>query len=136
MLTAYGKFLKKFRIDRNETLADMSGKLGISSAYLSAIENGTREIPAKMSVDIKAAYNLPLNEFLGLITAEKDTPRKTVTIELDSLPEDPVYKETAVSFGVYLNMLDKDVVQKIYDLIEAGGPYKYRGKPGIIGDDL
>jgi HTH-type transcriptional regulator, competence development regulator len=136
MMTAYGKFLKKFRIDRNETLADMAGKLDISPAYLSAIENGTREIPAKMSPNIKQAYDLPFKEFLALIAVEKDTPRKTVTIELDSLSEDPLYKETAVSFGVYLNMLDKDVVQKIYDLIEAGGPYKYRGKPGIIGDDL
>jgi HTH-type transcriptional regulator, competence development regulator len=135
MLTAYGKFLKKFRIDRNETLADMAGKLKISSAYLSSIENGTREIPAKMSMNIKLAYSLAFNEFLALIAAENATPRKTVTLELDSLPEDPLYKETAVSFGVYLNMLDKDVVQKIYDLIQAGGPYKYRGKPGLIGDD-
>jgi len=136
MLTAYGKFLKKFRIDRNEKLADMAAKLEISSAYLSAIENGTREIPGKMSLSIKFAYDLSFKEFMTLIAAEKDTPRKTVTIELDSLPEDPLYKKTAVSFGVYLNMLDKDVVQKIYDLIQAGGPYKNRGKQGIAGDDL
>jgi len=135
MLTAYGKCLKKFRIDHNEKLADMAAKLEISPAYLSAIENGTREIPAKMSFGIRMAYGLTFKEYLPFIEAQKNTPRKMVTIELDSLPEDPLYKETAVSFGVYLNMLDKDVVQKIYDLIQAGGPYKYNGKPGIVGDD-
>ncbi|HAH61855.1 MAG TPA: transcriptional regulator, partial [Treponema sp.] len=45
MLTEFGKFLKKMRIDKSETLAVMAGKLGISAAYLSSIENGTRDIP-------------------------------------------------------------------------------------------
>jgi transcriptional regulator with XRE-family HTH domain len=81
-LTAYGKFLKKFRIDRNETLADMAGKLKISSAYLSSIENGTREIPAKMSMNIKLAYSLAFKEFLALIAAENATPRKVRRLPL------------------------------------------------------
>lgn len=38
MATNYGKVLRKIRVDRDELLKDMAGKLGITSAYLSSIE--------------------------------------------------------------------------------------------------
>ena len=47
MITKLGKEIRKLRIDKGENLATMSKKLGVSISYLSAIENGTREIPAK-----------------------------------------------------------------------------------------
>ena len=39
MVTEYGKLLRKIRIDHDEILKDMAGKLEITSAYLSSIEN-------------------------------------------------------------------------------------------------
>ena len=45
MLTEFGKFLRKIRIDRQELLRDMAGTLGVSVAYLSAVENGKRNVP-------------------------------------------------------------------------------------------
>ena len=45
MVTSYGKILRKIRIDEGEILGEMAQKLEISSAYLSSIENGDRNLP-------------------------------------------------------------------------------------------
>ena len=45
MLTDFGKELRKIRIDNNEFLKDMANKLGVTVSYLSAVENGKRDIP-------------------------------------------------------------------------------------------
>ena len=45
MLTEFGKCLRKIRIDKAELLKDMAEKLQVTSAYLSAVEHGKREIP-------------------------------------------------------------------------------------------
>ncbi len=135
MLTEFGKFLKKLRIDKSETLAVMAGKLGISAAYLSSIENGTRDIPGTMISTIMQQYHPGAAVMHDLLKARSATPNKMVEIELASLPPDPVYQQTALMFETYLHLLDRDVVRQIYDIIEANGPYKNKGVPGIIGDD-
>ena len=38
MLTSFGKTLRKLRIDNEELLKDMALKLGVTLAYLSAVE--------------------------------------------------------------------------------------------------
>lgn len=45
MITELGKELRKLRIDLGETLMDMSNRLNVSSAFLSAIETGRKRIP-------------------------------------------------------------------------------------------
>ncbi|MBQ4504903.1 MAG: helix-turn-helix transcriptional regulator, partial [Firmicutes bacterium] len=45
MLTEFGKMCRKMRIDRNELLAEMAGRVGVSPAFLSAVENGKRNVP-------------------------------------------------------------------------------------------
>ena len=42
MLTRFGKRLRTLRIEENQRLKDMADKLGVTAAYLSAVENGKR----------------------------------------------------------------------------------------------
>ena len=44
MLTNFGKALRKLRIDNNELLKDMALKLEVTVSYLSAVENGKRDV--------------------------------------------------------------------------------------------
>lgn len=57
-ITDFGKYLRKLRIDKEEKLEDMAGKLDVSSAYLSAIELGKRNIPENMIYKIANNYEL------------------------------------------------------------------------------
>ena len=48
-VTNLGKKLRKIRIDNDEISSDMARKLEISVSYLSAIENGKRNIPKDLA---------------------------------------------------------------------------------------
>lgn len=58
MLTSFGKFCRKLRIDNGELLKDMADKLGVTSSYLSAVENGKRNVPQEWLHDISNTYAL------------------------------------------------------------------------------
>ncbi len=66
-LTTYGKYLRKLRVDNNETLKDMAINLGISVAYLSAVELGKREVPSHWNSIIKELYKLDDSKFSELL---------------------------------------------------------------------
>ena len=57
-VTAFGKILRKRRIDSSEILGDMAKRLNVSAAYLSSIENGLREIPDSFVEKISKEYGL------------------------------------------------------------------------------
>lgn len=58
MITALGKELRILRMDEGEKLKDMAEKLNMSSAYLSAIENGNRKPTETMLSTITEVYRL------------------------------------------------------------------------------
>lgn len=58
MLNSFGKFCRKLRIDKGELLKDMATKLGVTSSYLSAVENGKRNVPRKWIEEISMMYSL------------------------------------------------------------------------------
>ena len=49
MVNSFGKFCRRLRIDRGELLADMANRLGVSSAFLSKVENGGKKPPSWMT---------------------------------------------------------------------------------------
>ena len=57
MVNTLGKFLRKLRIDRDELMADMARNLGVSSAFLSQIENGKKP-PKNWENNFLAKYDL------------------------------------------------------------------------------
>ncbi|MEW9124114.1 MAG: helix-turn-helix transcriptional regulator, partial [Thermotaleaceae bacterium] len=62
MLTLFGKFCRKLRIDNGELLKDMATTLGVTSSYLSAVENGKRNVPQDWVKKITDLYSLSPEE--------------------------------------------------------------------------
>lgn len=58
MVNNLGKFCRKLRIDKNELLYDMAAKLGVSSAFLSKVENGKKKPPKDWRDILIDQYNL------------------------------------------------------------------------------
>ncbi len=83
MITKFGKELRKIRIDNEENLSMMSKKLGVSISYLSAIENGVREIPQDFIQKIIANYRLSRERIEILFATEAEAASK-VSIPLNS----------------------------------------------------
>lgn len=82
MLTEFGKLLRKIRIDHGEILKDMATKLGVSSAYLSAVEVGKRNIPESWNHQIISFYSLNAPEAESLKRAA-DLSLKNVTVNFE-----------------------------------------------------
>lgn len=82
MLNLFGKFCRKLRIDNGELLKDMAGKLGVTSSYLSAVENGKRNVPQDWPEKIKVLYSLSIQDYHELKQAVLDS-QKVITINFE-----------------------------------------------------
>lgn len=58
MLTEFGKILRIIRINSGDSSRAMAKKLNLSPSYLSAIENGKRNIPSDIEKLLCDAYPL------------------------------------------------------------------------------
>jgi len=58
VLTEFGKEIRKLRIERGETMQDMSDKIGKSPSFLSAIETGRKPVPPQVVEDVAEKYQL------------------------------------------------------------------------------
>jgi len=94
--TPYGKFLKRIRVDRDETISFMATKMNLSTSYLASIETGAREIPAGFSSELIRTYRLSDKEISELVAAECLTAHKTIGFSMEEIGDDPDLVETAV----------------------------------------
>ncbi|MBO4789965.1 MAG: helix-turn-helix transcriptional regulator [Oxalobacter sp.] len=114
MLTELGKFLKKLRVDRNEVLKDMAGKLGVTASFLSAVENGKKRMPSEWNGKLCAAYSLDSDNRKLLTAAIADT-EASIDLKLVDLPS--ANRELAVFFARRFSVLDSDQVKAIQKIL-------------------
>lgn len=110
MLNEFGKALRKIRIEHQELLKDMAEKLGVSSAYLSAVETGKRRIPREWVARIVDLYSLdPLQKELIQQAADDSVP--DITISLDGASS--VKRDAVLSFARALDGLSDEELTRI-----------------------
>lgn len=114
MLTDFGRFLRKIRIDCGEILKDMAEKLNVSAAYLSAVEMGKRNIPEQWVNRISELYNLSEEEKSKLNDAA-DNSAKSITLNFDNISNS--HKETAILFAREFENVDTETLDKIKKLL-------------------
>ncbi len=109
-ITDYGKLLRNLRMNSGELLKHMADKLGMSSSYLSAIENGKRSIPHYLTDKISKIYNLDRDSVRALRAAERKSIRE-ITLNLESSDEET--QDIAIAFAKKLNTLDKKTINAL-----------------------
>ena len=116
MATDIAKFLRKIRIDSDESLGDMADKIGLSAAYLSAIENDKRTAPEDMKENLYKAYSLSEEQKLELVAES----RKKVEIGLSGIQAElfPEYVDTAVMFAHDLSQMNRKQLAEIKDCLQ------------------
>lgn len=60
----FGAFIREARESKGIYQADIAEKLGVSRSYYTMIESGNREIYFSLAVNICAALDLNINEFM------------------------------------------------------------------------
>ena len=116
MLTEFGSILRKLRIDRRELLKDMAEKLGVSSAYLSAVETGKRKVPAGWETRIAEIYGLSKEQKEELTLASERSAQE-VKISLEQATS--LQREAAISFAKALQCLDDQKLRKIMSVMDG-----------------
>lgn len=114
MLTKFGKELKKIRVDNDEILKDMAAKLNVTAAYLSAVENGNRNIPDSWINILSDKYQLTERETLKLQRAAFEN-RGMVRVQFDTQNE--VEANLALSFARKFRELDNADALKIQKIL-------------------
>jgi transcriptional regulator with XRE-family HTH domain len=112
MVTAFGKFCRKLRIDEGELLLDMANKLNVSTAFLSKVENGRRKPPENWENEIISLYHLSgkkEEEFKECFFYAKNMD----SIDIRTFDEDD--RNLMLSFARKFNSLDKDALKKMLD---------------------
>ena len=116
MATELGKLLRKIRVDNDEYLKDMANHLGITSSYLSAIENGKRKMPPDYLERISDIYKLTKTQFEQLQKANGLEQRK---VEIDIQTTSPEKKYAALAFARDFDKLSEEQLERIRKIIEG-----------------
>ncbi len=114
MTTDFGKICRKIRIDNNEVLKDMAQKLGVTTAYLSAVETGKRNVPEEWLDIIKREDKLSMEEYQELLDIVYSL-KKTIKIEVEDIPEQDreLMLEFVKNFSLLTDRDKKDIMTVI-----------------------
>lgn len=129
MISEFGKFCRKLRIDRNEVLKDMADKLNVTSSYLSAIENDKRDIPNGWADLISELYDLDAKASGELMKIVATSSKK---MNIDLIRSSQQQKEFAVVFAKKFQSLSSSEIDKILEIMNNdNGNTRLTGGYGI-----
>ncbi|MHC8516705.1 helix-turn-helix domain-containing protein [Sporosarcina sp. ITBMC105] len=115
MLNSFGKFCRKLRIDKGELLKDMATRLGVTSSYLSAVENGKRNVPHDWVEKITVMYSLSDSEEKELKQSFIES-KKVVTIDFEGYSNED--KSVLLALAREFNALDESDRLKIKNILQ------------------
>lgn len=125
-MTPFGEKMRKLRQDRNMTLKQMAEGVGVSSAYLSALEHGKRGRPSWYLIQrIIAHFNIIWDEAEEVMRlARISHPR--ITIDTSGLSATAT--ELANRLGDEISSLDQKTLRELLSTLPASGAAQ-RTKP-------
>lgn len=111
MLSRFGKTLRKLRIDHSITLGDLGNLIGVSAAFLSALERG-KPVPANFVEKIAGAIQLTPEELTELQQAAA-AQIKEVTLKMDTKSD--ATRELTVAFARSFESMSDDQIRQMLE---------------------
>jgi len=115
--TKFGEYIRILRIKNHEIMSDMANFLDTSLPFLSAVENGKKNVPKHWVDKIVNYYNLNESEKRELeesIEFSKTQMKITLTNSSES------QRGAALQFARSFDDMDEDTAKKIIELLEKG----------------
>lgn len=114
MISKFGICIRDIREREHDSLRQMAIKLGVSAAFLSAMEVGRKLIPLEYVEKINEIYNLSEKEKAALEDSVHET-NKRVPIELTLMSE--AQKDVTLMFARKIKTADSDLLKKLKDAL-------------------
>ena len=115
MITALGKYLRDLRIQHGEILKTMAEKLGVTSAFLSAVENGKKKMPDSWKAKLAYLYGLDKKQKDALEVAALES-NDTVELRIKDVPEQN--RTLAVLFAREFDSMDKELLEQLTSMLK------------------
>lgn len=119
--TKFGEFVRVLRIRHHEVMGDMAKMLGTSLPFLSAVENGKKNIPAEWTEKIINYYNLTVQEKNELYEAIEES-KTQYKIRTENASE--LQRKTVTAFARSFDEIDDDTALRILELLRNKGDKK------------
>lgn len=116
MITAFGKALRKLRIDHNEVLRDMASRLEVSASFVSAVESGKKKIPSTWIQKLTELYSLSSEETNALYNAAQES---ITDVKLNLTQASFPQRNAAVVFARNFASLSDETANQILRLLES-----------------
>ncbi len=113
--TKFGEFMRVLRIQHHEVMGDVAKLLGVSTPFLSAVENGKKNVPEEWFDVLAAHYSLSNNQIIEMKEAAENS-RNQVKITLSK--SEPYQREVALQFARSFEGIDEDTAEKILELLK------------------
>lgn len=118
MYTKFGEFMRVLRIKHHEIMGDIADMLGVSLPFLSAVENGKRNVPTDWVDKIVSHYNLSPEETQELLEAIEQSKTQ---MKLDLKSSEFFQRTAALQFARSFDNMDEDTAKRIIELLEGKG---------------
>ena len=115
-MSPLGEWLRKYRLENRITLREMSRRIGVSAAFLSAVEIGNKAVTERILNDIISVFGFEEDKAHELRLAA-DRSRNSVRVEIGrNQPRGDA--EIAALFARNFGGLDEDQKDRIRKLLE------------------
>lgn len=115
MYTKFGEYVRVLRIQRHEIMGDMADKLGTTTPFLSAVENGRKNVPKEWLDKLVKLYSLNKEEANNLKEAIEESKLQT---KIDLRATTTTKKQAALKFARSFDDIDDETAEKIIQLLE------------------
>lgn len=114
-VTAFGKMLRKLRIDLDINLKQMADTLKVTSSHISAIELGKKNVPMTLIEKIATVYRLDVQYTMELRRAAAIS---ATTVKIDLKDNTTHERDLVHAFARSYRNLDPETQQKLKLLLE------------------
>ena len=116
--TKYGEFMRILRVKFHEVMGDTAEFLGVKLPFVSAVENGKRNVPEEWYEKIVKHYNLSKNEQDELKEAINESRTQ---MKINLIDTNNVKREMALQFQRSFDDIDEETARKIIEMLNSGG---------------
>lgn len=112
--TKFAEFIRILRIKNHENMGDTAKMLGVNVAFVSAVENGKKNVPCEWVDKIAGHYHLNEQEKSELVRAIEDS-KTTSKIDLVAVPN--FKRDVALQFQRSFDNIDEETAKQIMNLL-------------------
>lgn len=113
--TSFGEFMRILRVKNHEVMGDVAKMLGVKVPFLSAVENGKKNVPSEWIDKIIDHYSLNEDERLKLEEAIEESKTQYKIIMNDSGVNQ---RKAALQFARSFDGMDDETAIKIMNLLK------------------